>query len=147
MWCHQAPHEWNKDEEEIPQNHKEDWTIEKLKVFKLQVSKGRLKNSVQIHGVVEVPSWDVIEVNHYVYPVLHKEIGLVNNTTNAFYDLLDDTIEVMSDAEKISCKTAIFSDAALESAIEGVSDWKHSSTIDLSLYNIFKSEISNNLKK
>ncbi len=43
--------------------------------------------------MVDFPLWDFIEVIHYVYPVLHGEISLVNNALDAFYDVLDDNIE------------------------------------------------------
>jgi hypothetical protein len=53
-------------------------------------------------GVAEFPRWNFIEVKHYVYPVLHGEIGLINNALDAFYDVLDENIEVMRDEEKIT---------------------------------------------
>ncbi len=84
---------------------------------------------------------------HYVYLVLHGEIGLVNNALDAFYDILDDNIEVISDEEKIAHNTTILADAALEAALENMKDWKASSAVDLSFYEIFKSEIRSNLRR
>jgi hypothetical protein len=60
-----------------------------------------LKKPTEIYGVVNFPMWDFIEVKYYIYPVLHGEIGLVNNNAlDAFYDILDVNVEVMADEEK-----------------------------------------------
>jgi hypothetical protein len=106
-----------------------------------------LKKPTDIHGVVEFPVWDFIEVTHYVYPVLHGEIGLVNNALDAFYDILDDNIEVMSDEEKIARNTTILANAALEASLEKMQEIKDSSTVDISFFEIFKSEISSHLRR
>jgi len=37
--------------------------------------------------------WDFIEPSHYVVPILHIEIGLVNNAIDNFYDWVEDHIE------------------------------------------------------
>jgi hypothetical protein len=93
--------QWNKQDDEIPPNHAEDWTISKLKAHKLQVAEGTLKTTMEIRGVVDFPLWEFIEVINYVYPVLHGEIGLVNHALDELYGILDDNVEVMSDEEKI----------------------------------------------
>ncbi len=38
-------------------------------------------------------------------------------------------------------------DAAIEAALENMKEWKASSTVDLSFYEIFKSEIRSNLRR
>jgi hypothetical protein len=146
MWCLMVPNEWNK-EEDIPLEHREEWTIDKLEAYKVQVEEGRLKRPTEIHGVVDFPLWDFIEVIYYVYPVLHGEIGLVNNALDGLYDVIDENIEVMSDAEKIARNTAILAHAALESAVENFKAWEASSNIDLSFYEMFKLEVNSNLRQ
>jgi len=121
MWCQMAPNQWNR-EDGVPLEHQEEWTIDELKAHKILVLEGRLKKPVEIHGVVDFPLWDFIPVSDYIYPVLHGEIGLVNNALDAFYDILDDNIEVLTDEEKISHTTTILADAALETAAE---EFKH----------------------
>lgn len=53
-----------------------------------------------IQGVVEEVVWDFIDVLHFVYPILHFEIGLTNATLDGLYDVLDDKVERMTTKEK-----------------------------------------------
>ena len=145
MWCLMTQNQWNK-EEGVPLEHQEEWTIDKLKAHKILVEEGTLKKPTEIRGVVDFPLWDFIEVKYYVYPVLHGEIGLVNNALDAFSDILDDNIEVMSDEEKTARNTTIFADATLESAVEKLKDWKERSSIDVRFYEVLNSEIKDRLK-
>jgi hypothetical protein len=85
MWCRMAPSEWKMNKEDVPANSRDEWTIERLKAAKLLVEDGTLKEPSEIHGVVQFPVWDFIEVDHFVYPVLHGEIGLVNDALDSFY--------------------------------------------------------------
>ena len=137
--------QWNKQDDEIPPNHAEDWTISKLKAHKLQVAEGTLKTTMEIRGVVDFPLWEFIEVINYVYPVLHREIGLVNHAQDAFYYMLDDNIELMSDEEKIIRNTTILADAAFETSREKMEEWKITSTVDLSFHEILRDEITTSL--
>jgi hypothetical protein len=141
MWCLMAPNEWSKEIAEVLPNHAGEWTINKLKSHKVLISEGTLKKPTEIRGVVEFPIWDFIEVSHYIYPVLHGEIGLVNNTLDAFYDLLDDNVEVMSDEEKVAHNRTILADTALEAALEKSQEYQDSSTVDVSFYDILKSKV------
>ncbi len=85
----------NKDE--VPINNTGDWTIERLNAAKLLVDNGTLKEPSEISGVVQFLVWDFNEVDHFVYPVLQGEIGLVNDALDAFYNFIDDNVEVMTD--------------------------------------------------
>jgi len=127
--CLKALHEWNKQDDEIPQNLAEDWAISKLKAHKLQVAEGTLKTPMEIRGVVDFPLWKFIEVINYNYPVLHGEVGLVH-ALDAFYDILDDNVEVMSDEEKIIRNTTTLADASFDSSREK----KATSTVDSSFH-------------
>jgi hypothetical protein len=146
MWCLMAPNEWSKEIVEVPPNHAEEWTINTLKSHKVLISEGTLKKPTEICGVVEFPIWDFIEVSHYIYPVLHGEIGLINNALDAFYDIHDDNVEVMSDEEKVARNRTILADTALEAALEKSQEYRDSSTVDVSFYDILKSDISRQLR-
>ena len=146
MWCRMAPSQWNK-EDGIPLQDEEEWTIETLKAQKVLLSEGRLKKPIEIRGVVDFPLWDFIPVSHYIYPVLHGEIGLVNNALDAFYDILDDNIEVLTDEEKMSRNTTILSDAAFEAATENLTTFKESLKADITFYDIMKSDINDRLQE
>jgi hypothetical protein len=115
MWCKRAPNQWN-TQDNVPLEHQQEWTIDSLKAQKVLLSEGRLKKPVEIRGVVDYPLWDFIPVSHYIYPVLHGEIGLVNNALDALYGILDDNIEVLSDEEKTSRNTAILADTRSDSS-------------------------------
>jgi hypothetical protein len=62
----------------------------------------QVKEPSEICGVVQFSVWDFIEVDQVVYPVLHSEIGLVNDALDSFYDFIDDNIEVLTDYEKVA---------------------------------------------
>ena len=87
MWCLTAPHEWKLPIDEGPLIHREEWTIDKLKAAYLRIRNEGLREPQDIRGVVEFPEWDFIPVKNYVYPVLHGEIGLVNDDVDGFYDI------------------------------------------------------------
>lgn len=59
-------------------SHSEEWTIEKLKAAKVLMKEGKITQPSEVYGVVEFSIWDFLEVNYYIYPMLHGEIGLVN---------------------------------------------------------------------
>jgi len=147
MWCLKAPNEWKKQDDEIPPSHAEEWTITKLKSHKLKVAQGMLKTPTEIHGVVDFPLWDFIEVINYVYPVLHGEIGLINLALDSFYDVLDDNIEVMSEEEKIIRNTTFHTDAAFETSRETLEELKASTTDDVSFQEIVLEEILASLRQ
>ena len=60
------------------------------------------------------PVWDFIEPSHYVVPILHIEIGLVNNAVDNFYDWVEDHIEVASSDEKRCRNKMILLDSELQ---------------------------------
>jgi hypothetical protein len=49
--------------------------------------------------------------------------------------------------KKRSHNTTILADAALEAALEKLQEYKDSSTVDISLYDILKSDISSQLRR
>jgi hypothetical protein len=74
------------------------WTIEKLteQARKIVAGEVNVKRPSEVMGVKEAPIFDAIEVDHYVIPVLHLTIGLVN-------DVLDHLVqECQAAAEKFS---------------------------------------------
>lgn len=45
--------------------------------------------------------WDFIEPENYIFPVLHFEIGAVNNVLDSFFGFVEDRVEVLSEEEKL----------------------------------------------
>jgi hypothetical protein len=95
-----VPHERKLPINEIPLNHREEWMIENLKAAHLRMRNEGLCEPQDIRWVVEFPEWDFIHVKNYIHPVLHDEIGLVNDALDGFYNVLDENVEIMSDEEK-----------------------------------------------
>ena len=91
MWCTLPKPEWNN--KSTPVSQAALWTIESLKAHCDKVVVEKLKEPRDISGVVMYPVWDFIEPSHYVVPILHIEIGLVNNAIDNFYDWVEDHIE------------------------------------------------------
>jgi hypothetical protein len=135
-----APSEWKMKIEYVPLRKPEDWSIEKLKAEKLLVQDGLLKEPSEICGVVQFPVWDFVEVNYYIYPVLHGEIRLVNDAFDGFYDYVDDTVEVMSDEEKLTWNLLVWADVTLNATAKKRNDWGKNEAIVISFYEVFKSE-------
>jgi hypothetical protein len=48
---------------------------------------------------------------------------LVNNALDAFYDVLYDNVEVMSDEEKIAHHRTIFADAVLDASLKKLQEY------------------------
>ena len=107
-----------------------------------------LVKPVEIRGVVDFPLWDFIPVSNYIYPVLHGEIGSVNNALDAFIDIIDDNIKVLTDEEKTFRNTTIFADAAWETAADELKHFKDErSLVDIRFYEVLKSDIKDRLKE
>jgi hypothetical protein len=147
MWCLMSPQEWKLPTTEVPLAHKENRTIDKLKAAHLRNINNGLKDPQNIRGVVDFPIWDFIPVSNYVYPVLHGQIGLVNDAVDLFYVILDDNAEVMSDVEKTTRNNYIVAEIALENSREILKRWKEMQSIDLEFYDVLRKDISNALKQ
>jgi hypothetical protein len=71
----------------------DEWTVEKLTTHAGKLESGELngKNVMEWRGVKEVSLFDAVNVDHYVMPVLHLTIGIVN-------DIPDHLVEEMQAA-------------------------------------------------
>jgi hypothetical protein len=135
------------NKEDVPVDNREEWTIERLKTAKLLVEDGTLKEPSEICGVVQFSVWDFNEVDQVVYPVLHSEIGLVNDALDSFYDFIDDNIEVLTDYEKVAWNQLVLADVALETAVERRNNWRNNEGIEVSVYEVFIADAMEALKQ
>ncbi len=71
---------------------------------------------------------------------------MVNNALDVFYDILDHSIEVLTDEEKTSGNKTILADATLETAVEELKIFKEHSLVDIRHYEVLKSDIKDRLK-
>jgi hypothetical protein len=88
-YCTAFKTNWQSKDHEVG----EKWTVEKLTAHAGKLESGELngKNVMERRGVKEVPLFDAVDVDHYVMPVLHLTIGIVN-------DILDHLVEEMQAA-------------------------------------------------
>jgi hypothetical protein len=111
MWCSKHPSEWSNSH---PTSPEQLWTIQGLKAHKDKILLQKLKDPKDISGVVTYPVWDFIEPSHYIIPILHVEIGLVNNALDNFYNWVEDYIEVASPEEKLCRNKLILLDTEVQ---------------------------------
>jgi hypothetical protein len=88
-YCTAFKSNWQLKEHEVG----ERWTMETLTAHAGKIESGELngKNVMERRGVKEVALFDAVDVDHYVMPVLHLTIGIVN-------DILDHLVEEMQAA-------------------------------------------------
>jgi hypothetical protein len=148
MWCTMAPHEWKLPSyEDVPIAHREQWTIETLKAAHLKIVREGLKEPQDIRGVTGFPLWDCIPVKHFVYPVLHGEIGLVNDAIDALYDILDQDVEIMSNEEKTARNNFIVAQITLENGRRELLRWKEERQMDIESFEVAKKDAIIALKR
>ena len=76
-YCQSFKNDWQeKNHETSPA-----WTLDLLREQARKIAAGEVRNKVacEVLGVKMVPIFDAIDVDHYVIPVLHLTIGLVND--------------------------------------------------------------------
>ena len=143
MWCNLHPQEWSKSGKNIPAV---PWTIQSLKAHFDKVVLENLKEPRDISGVVMYPVWDIIEPSHYVVPILHIEIGLVNNVMDNFYDWVEDHVEAATPEEKMCRNKMILMDTELRKAQEKAQHLKGDILQQLSNLRHSLSEVKKRLK-
>ncbi len=103
-WCTTHPSTWNKLCTTHHRDKQEDsWTISKLKDYKHRIEAGELKEARDKKGIVHHPVWDFIEPDHFMFPQLHVEIGLVKNVLENYNDFVEDQVAAAMPEQKI-CK-------------------------------------------
>ncbi len=73
-----------------------------LQAHYLKIQDGALREPTDICGVKSYPLLDFIEIEDYIFPVLHGEIGLANLALDHFLDFVDDKGEVLSEEGKVA---------------------------------------------
>jgi hypothetical protein len=133
-WCTTHPSTWDKLCTSHHCDKQEDtWTISKLKDCKHRIEAGQLKEAREKKGIVHHPVWDFIEPDHFMFPQLHVEIGLVNNVLENYYDFVEDQVEAAMPEQKVARNNVIIATRSLERAKErllnGRMFWKQSIAI------------------
>jgi hypothetical protein len=102
--------------------------LSKIKEYRCQREAGPLKDARDKKGIVKDPVWDFIEPDHFMFPQLHIEIGLVNNVLEFFYDFIEDQVEAATPEQKIARNNVILVTWTLERATEQLTQWKQHGT-------------------
>jgi hypothetical protein len=84
IWCQSHPSNWKHH----PLPPTEHWSIEKIKCHKEHIDCKHFKEPLQVLGIVSSPIWDFIEVENYIFPELHAEIGVVKNVSGKIENIL-----------------------------------------------------------
>jgi hypothetical protein len=75
-------------------------------------------------GIVSHPIWDFVEVENYILPKLHGEIGIVNNVLEKFYSFNNDQVEATTTEEAKRRNSYIVADVLLSLAVQRLTDWR-----------------------
>ena len=83
-----------------------------LQAHYLKIQDGALREPTDICGVKSYPLLDFIEIEDYIFPVLHGEIGLANLALDHFLDFVDDKEEVLSEEGKVARNYLVIAEVA-----------------------------------
>ena len=121
----------------MPAENEETWTIDKIKTTQVRMTEGELKKPHEIHGIVDYPLWDFVEVMNYIAPVLHAaEIGLCNDALDSFLDFVDDRVESLSDEEMTARNEHVVADVAFDCAVKKLNEFMEDGAFDLLSYHM-----------
>jgi hypothetical protein len=81
-WCKLGPHEWGA----VDHNKGDEWTLEGMDELRESITNGDQSDTARNRkGCVHIPLFNKLPIDHYVYPILHAEIGLGNYLLNSFF--------------------------------------------------------------
>jgi hypothetical protein len=147
-WCTTHPSTWDKLCTSHNRDKQEDtWTISKLKDYKHRIEAGQLKEAREKKGVVHHPVWDFIEPDHFMFPQLHVEIGLVNNVLENYYDFVEDQVEAATPEQKVARNNVIIATRSLERAKERLAEWKNHGPRDLATLRARKLQLNAHIRR
>jgi hypothetical protein len=116
MYCSLHPSQWKSIYHERTSQHVEDhelWTIDKQKRYaEKKCSKGAKRCKTK-KGIVNNPLIPFIEPKNYIFPLLHFEIGMINNVLDSLRSFVQQQIEVISGKKKCARKNVIIANVSL----------------------------------
>ncbi len=91
--------------------------------------------------------WDIKEPDHFMFPQLHVEIGLVSNVLENFYDFVEEQVEAATPEQKVTQNNVIIATRPLERAQEQLTQWKQHEPRDLAAYRARQQQINAQLRR
>jgi hypothetical protein len=77
------------------------WTKNEMDAVRKSIYNGTIADEPENRkGCVDIGLFDEVEVNQYIFPVLHAEIGLGNFLLKLFFEWVDFKIEEVSEEER-----------------------------------------------
>ncbi len=151
MWCDLHPSEWRSlYQQRNGQNvgMHELWTMEKQKSYIQKINSKELKGPKQKKGIVSDPIIPFIEPEDYIFPLLHFEIGAVNNVLDNLRNFVEDQVEIISEAEKVGRNCVITADVACTRAKEILEEFsENGAAVDVRFLRLQKVEVNQALKQ
>jgi hypothetical protein len=113
--CMLSPKEWKEGLVPTPEQL---WNIARMKAKHDEALRGADRKGMQ-----EYPIWDAIEPDHFLAPILHKQIGLVDNILTALWAFTDEFIECLTDDEMKLRNDRLLMEVANDGIREAVDEW------------------------
>ncbi len=88
------------------------WTIPEQMRYLEKINCKKLKTPKEKKGIVSTPLVPFIQPQDYIFPLLHFEIGAVNNVLDSLQNFVEDQVEIISDMEKVARNQVITADVA-----------------------------------
>ena len=143
MWCQTHPSEWKHNCPPVNL-----WTINLQKEIYEKRVRGELKEPKDIKGIVSLPVYDFVEPSNYIFPLLHFEIGVVNNLLDNFRSFVEEEIELLSDIEKAARTRVIITDVSYTVAKQLIDEWNsEGGSIELRAYRVEKAQVNAMLRR
>ena len=119
-WCNLNAKEWS----QIDHNKGVLWVRTAMDEVRESIYNGELSNDVNSRrGCVDVPLFDDVEINQFIFPVLHAEIGIGNYLLNLFFEWVDFKIEQVTEEEMKLKNDFEFIVSELEVIEKRMEDW------------------------
>jgi hypothetical protein len=119
----------------------------KIKSHKELIDQERISKPRKVLGVLRNPVWVFVEVENFIFPQLHAEIGIVNIVLDKFYSFIDDQVEAITPEEATSRYSYVVGDVVLSLAIKRIMDWKEDSVPQLEFHRVNRIQCSRELWK
>ncbi len=125
MWYQCHPSSWKTmlSERGFNVEQQDLWTVTLQKQYAEKIRKGELKAPKEKKGIVTVPIFDFVEPKNYIFPLLHFEIGAVNNVLDNFRSFVEEQVEMLSEQEKTARNRVILADVSATQARSSIERW------------------------